>query len=149
MANARFAILVVAMAISGNGWCGEGDAGDAFTIRTERGAFGCKDVKEGTEVLGAIRASGGGRNAKDRKAIIEKSVLREAFKKGRCVWFEAAERVTPIGGPNPVWGGTPLAKTEWFFVRRDDKGTITTPDSTSEEYWVAASDLDPAGVAEW
>ena len=146
----KSAVVASAIILGGHAWCADSDADDAFTITTEPNAFGCKDLRDGNAVLGAIRASRGSPSVEDRKAIVEKHGVQDVFEDGRCVWFrDGGERITPIGGPNPVWGGQPLTKTDWFFVRRDDKGTITTPESTSEEYWVLASDLDPEGVAEW
>ena len=125
--SCRSAVLVSVIVLGGYGWCAESDADDAFTIKTEPDAFGCKDLKDGNAVLEAIRASHGIPGAEDRKATVEKHAVRNVFEDGRCVWFRDGERITPIGGPNPVWGGQPLTKTDWFFVRRDDKGTITTP----------------------
>ena len=122
---------------------------EAFTITTELGAFGCIDLKDGMVVVHAIQASANGVSADERKAIIDESGLGKVFADGKCVWFENEERVKPIGGPNSVWGGEPLTAIDWFLVRRDDEGTVTTPDSPSKEYWLLASDLDPAGVAEW
>ena len=149
MMNRKSAVLACVMVLGGYAWCADGDADHAFTIKTEPNAFGCKDLRDGNTVLDAIRTLHGSPGAEDRKATVEKQGVRDVFEDGRCVWFRDGERITPIGGPNPVWGGEPLTMTDWFFVRRDDKGTITTPESTSEEYWVLASDLDPEGVAEW
>lgn len=145
----RGVVLVCVVVFGRYGWCTESDADEPFTIKTEPDAFGCKDLKDGSAVLDVIRASRGSPGADDRKAAVEKQGMRSLFEDGRCVWFHDGERITPIGGPNPVWEGEPLRKTDWFFVRRDDKGTITTLESKSEEFWVLASDLDPEGVAEW
>lgn len=147
--SSKGAVVVSVIVLGAYALCAESDADNAFTIETEANAFGCKDLKDGNAVLDAIRASRGSPSAEDRKATVEKQGVQDVFEDGLCVWFRDGERITPIGGPNPVWGGKPLTKTDWFFVRRDDKGTITTPESTSEEYWVLASDLDPEGVARW
>lgn len=157
MSNSKNIVLVSVIALGLYGCWTESDTDDAFaiesdtyeafTIETLPGAFGCKDLKDGNAVLDGIRAWRGSPDTEDRKAVVEG--VRKVFENGRCVWFRDGERITPIGGPSPVWGGEPLTKTDWFFIRRDDKGTITTPESTSEEYWMLAIDLDPEGVAEW